>query len=78
MTPQQRVKDFFEQIRLSREWKNGNLTPAEATEQELEQRMQATRTWLIEDQGYTAESLWPEWYPPGALPPWYQRLLDKE
>lgn len=48
------------------------------TEQESLERMQATREWLIEECGYTADSLWPEWYPPGAIPPWYQEALDRK
>ena len=45
------------------------------TEQESVERMISTREWLIESEGYTADQLWPEWYPPGTPPPWYQKML---
>lgn len=45
------------------------------TLQEQHERMRQTREWLVEECGYTEDSLWPEWYPPGTPPPWYQRLL---
>jgi hypothetical protein len=51
------------------------LNDNEMTEQESWERMIETREWLIESEGYTADQLWPEWYPPGTPPPWYQRLL---
>ena len=71
----QELKQLFEQ--LKKEIPIGQETQVEPTNAELEQRQRATRDWLIKEQGYTAEILWPDWYPPGALPPWYQRLLDR-
>lgn len=44
------------------------------TKQQQLERQKETREWLIETQGYTADELWPDWYPPGTPPPWYQRL----
>jgi hypothetical protein len=51
------------------------MTEKETWEQE---RMKDTREWLIESEGFTADQLWPDWYPPGSLPPWYQKLLDQK
>jgi len=36
--------------------------------EEMQARQAETREWLIEE-GYTPQSLWPQWYPPGTPRP---------
>lgn len=43
--------------------------PVEPTEEEMCERQATTRQWLIEEQDYTPQSLWPAWYAPGTPKP---------